>query len=296
MPRAWIAFGANLGNARETCVAACHLLADTPGWRVCARSRLYETAPMGSLAGDRFTNAVIETEIDPECEPLTVLDRLQAIEQALGRQRVVHWGPRTVDLDWIAAETPQVFDSSRLTLPHRHSWYRRFVLDPWAELAPEWIVPGRDATVRELRQRLYQRPLVMQVCGPTAAETATVLAILQQQLMVTCGRWIVTGDRPSDRQPTIYADWSGQWDSSPAAPHALSKGNRDGNGNGSGDGIGDGDGNANGDKNRDGDDATPILTCRDRHLPVSASSVQAAAEFLQAVMTAAGDEPVPLDE
>ena len=97
-------------------------------------SSLYETEPVGGPEQGPYLNAVVLVETDRG--PEEVLDLLQAIEKSHGRERSVHWGPRTLDLDIIAAETAPV-DSPRLTVPHPRATEREFVLRPLIEVWPE---------------------------------------------------------------------------------------------------------------------------------------------------------------
>ncbi len=81
--------------------------------------------------------------------PLELLDSLQEIEQAAGRQRLVHWGPRTLDLDLIFYDHA-VIDMERLQVPHPDMQNREFVLKPLAELAPYYRHPILQKTVKEM--------------------------------------------------------------------------------------------------------------------------------------------------
>jgi hypothetical protein len=76
-----------------------------------------------------------------------------------------HWGPRTLDLD-VIFYGDQILTSERLTVPHPHCWYRRFVLDPVAEICPEWVHPTIGTTVADLRDRLHAEDFRVSVTGP----------------------------------------------------------------------------------------------------------------------------------
>ena len=95
--------------------------------------------------------------------PRELLDRIHAIERSMGRVRAERWGPRTIDIDILTfGET--VIEEPALTIPHPELAARDFVLRPWAEIAPEYVVPGVDATVAALLAR---------VASPGAARTET---------------------------------------------------------------------------------------------------------------------------
>jgi 2-amino-4-hydroxy-6-hydroxymethyldihydropteridine diphosphokinase len=136
--RAWVALGANLGDARHALAAALAALAGLPDTRVAAVSSLYRTAPLDAQGPD-FLNAVAALDTALPAEAL--LDALHAIERAAGRERPYRNAPRLLDLD-LLMHGDAVVDSPRLTLPHPRMHLRAFVLAPLAELAPELVVPG----------------------------------------------------------------------------------------------------------------------------------------------------------
>ena len=160
MTAAWIGLGANLGDARSAFDAALSQLDAHPQISVLARSGLYQTAPVGQLAGNAFLNAVCRVETS--LAPLEMLDVLQSIEKQLGRQRGIPWGPRTLDLDLLFFGE-QLIESPRLTVPHPGAWYRRFVLDPLIEIAPDLKHPLFQVSLSELRDRLQARPLYIRL-------------------------------------------------------------------------------------------------------------------------------------
>lgn len=156
MTAAWIGMGANLGDTRSAFDVALAQLDAHPQISVLARSGLYQTAPVGQVAGNAFLNAVCRVETS--LAPLELLDVLQSIEKQLGRQRGIQWGPRTLDLDLLFFGE-QLIESPRLTVPHPAAWYRHFVLDPLIEIAPDWKHPLFQVSLSELRNRLQARPL-----------------------------------------------------------------------------------------------------------------------------------------
>ncbi len=129
---AWVALGANLGDARATVLQAFEDLAQLPQTRLIARSRLYRTAPH-EASGPDFINAVAGLETGLSAPAL--LQALQALENAAGRLRPYPNAPRTLDLDLLLYGEARI-DSPRLTVPHPRMRERAFVLQPLAELAP----------------------------------------------------------------------------------------------------------------------------------------------------------------
>jgi len=133
--RAFVALGANLGDAVATVQRALQTLARTPGLRLIKASSLYRTAPVDATGPD-FINAVAEVATTLTAPDL--LDALQAIEAAEGRERPYRNAPRTLDLDVLLYGDARI-DSPRLTVPHPRMQERAFVLVPLAEVAPQRV-------------------------------------------------------------------------------------------------------------------------------------------------------------
>lgn len=138
--RAWVALGANLGDARGTLLRAFESLARLPQTRLVARSSLYRTAPIDAPGQPDYINAV--AQIATTLPPLELLHELQAIEQAFGRERLYRNAPRTLDLD-LLLYGEHCLDTPELILPHPRLAERAFVLAPLAELDPDLVIPGR---------------------------------------------------------------------------------------------------------------------------------------------------------
>jgi 2-amino-4-hydroxy-6-hydroxymethyldihydropteridine diphosphokinase len=139
--RVALALGANLGDRTRTLRAALAEIAATPGVRLVAVSSAYETDPVGGPPGQPpYLNAVAVA--DSELDPAALLARAHQVEAAHGRVRDVRWGPRTLDID-VLAVGELTSDEPELTLPHPRAHERGFVLVPWAEVDPSFVVPGR---------------------------------------------------------------------------------------------------------------------------------------------------------
>ena len=160
--QSFIALGGNLGAVEETFHAVLSELDEAEGIRVERVSSFCRTVPMGTEAGEAYLNAAAELSV--EVPPLGLLDTLQSLETRHGRTRETHWGPRTLDLDLLLYGA-EILDHPRLTLPHPGCWYRRFVLDPLAEIAPGVLHPVKTLTFRELCERLLERPLSVGIAG-----------------------------------------------------------------------------------------------------------------------------------
>jgi 2-amino-4-hydroxy-6-hydroxymethyldihydropteridine diphosphokinase len=137
--RAFIAFGANLGDAVQAYAAAETAIDALPSTRVHARSSLYRSAPVGVHGHPDYINAVLE--VRTALAPRQLLDALLAIEQRHGRTRGGEVSPRTMDLDLLLFGDERI-DSDSLKIPHPRMHLRAFVLLPLAELDRGLEIPG----------------------------------------------------------------------------------------------------------------------------------------------------------
>jgi 2-amino-4-hydroxy-6-hydroxymethyldihydropteridine diphosphokinase len=146
--RAYVGLGANLGDRAGTIRRAVELLGAESGIDVVAVSTLRETDPVGYLDQPDFLNGV--AALDTELPPRELLERLLAVELALGRVRGdgPRFGPRAIDLD-LLLYGEEVVDEPGLTVPHPRLAERRFALEPLHELDPGLSLPDGRA-VRDL--------------------------------------------------------------------------------------------------------------------------------------------------
>lgn len=135
---AYLSLGSNLGDRKAQLQEAVRLLQANPSIFNMRMSSIYETAPVGYLDQHAFLNLVVRLETN--LSPLRLLDACQEIEQALHRERLVRWGPRTVDLDVLLYGREQL-TTERLTIPHPRMYERAFVLVPLSELIPSLVLP-----------------------------------------------------------------------------------------------------------------------------------------------------------
>ncbi len=140
---AYVALGANLGDARRAVLEAMDAIHDFPATRVTRRSSLYRSAPVDATGPD-YLNAVIE--LQTALPAPTLLDALQALERAAGRERPWRNAPRTLDLDLLRYGDGRI-DSPRLTVPHPRMNERAFVLVPLAQIAPRLVASADLAAV-----------------------------------------------------------------------------------------------------------------------------------------------------
>ena len=145
--KAYIALGSNMGDRKAHLQRGVEMLRETEGCRVGQVSDFITTAPYGYLEQEDFLNGCLE--LDTLLTPEELLERLHEIEQAEKRERKIHWGPRTLDLDIIFYDD-LVLDSEVLHIPHIEMHKRDFVLKPLNQIAPWVRHPLLKKTVREM--------------------------------------------------------------------------------------------------------------------------------------------------
>ncbi len=137
---AWIALGSNLDGPQWQLQQALAAMSSLPTSKLAAVSSFYRSSPVGPQNQPDYLNAV--ARLDTALEPEQLLQRLQAIEKAQGRNRTgVRWGARTLDLDILLYGRHQCA-TLNLVIPHPDMTNRAFVLYPLHELEPELDIPG----------------------------------------------------------------------------------------------------------------------------------------------------------
>ncbi len=162
MPAIWVpayvAIGANLGDALASAQAAFVKLGELPRTRVIACSRLYRSQPLGPQDQPDFVNGA--AGLLTQLTAAELLGALKNLERAMGRATpIVRWGPRVIDLD-LSVFGAERIESDELTVPHPGVPVRNFVLYPLLDIAPELDVPGLG-TIRELAARVSSDGLTL---------------------------------------------------------------------------------------------------------------------------------------
>jgi 2-amino-4-hydroxy-6-hydroxymethyldihydropteridine diphosphokinase len=152
--RAYVALGANLGNPDATLRAAFAALAGLPHSRLAAHSSLYDTSPVDADGPD-YRNAV--AALDTRLEAAELMQALQRIENAHGRERPYPHAPRTLDLDLLLYGNLEM-QGTELTIPHPRMHLRAFVLAPLLEIAPAIAIP-RHGAARNLLAQITDQPI-----------------------------------------------------------------------------------------------------------------------------------------
>ncbi len=149
--KAYIALGSNLGDKKAYITEAVDKLGQMEGIRVEQVSQLLETEPYGGVEQDNFLNGCLS--VATLLTPMELLTEMNRIEAEAGRERLVHWGPRTLDLDLIFYDD-LVTEDPKLLLPHPDMANRDFVLRPLAELCPYKRHPVTGKTVKRMLEEL----------------------------------------------------------------------------------------------------------------------------------------------
>jgi 2-amino-4-hydroxy-6-hydroxymethyldihydropteridine diphosphokinase len=162
----YIGVGSNLGDRIYFLTEAGRCLLDSPGVKGLQSAPVYETSPVGPSGPGNFLNTVFQ--LDVCLSPQQLLRIVQHIEVLLGRPRATQAGgvgarigARTIDLDILLFDD-LVFQNDELVVPHPHLHQREFVLRPLADLAPDYMHPELDLSVRELLAAL---PASEQILG-----------------------------------------------------------------------------------------------------------------------------------
>lgn len=148
---AYIALGSNIGNKEQYLNQAVESLRQTPGCNVTRVSSFLTTEPYGVTDQDNFLNGCLK--LRTLLTPHELLDVLHRLEQEAGRERIIRWGPRTLDLDIIFYDD-LILEDEDLCIPHVDMYRRDFVLKPLHEIAPYKRHPCSRRTVQEMLEEL----------------------------------------------------------------------------------------------------------------------------------------------
>lgn len=208
MPQCFIGLGGNVGRVDETFDRALEALRALPDLKVGPVSSFRRTFPVGENAGEPYLNAA--AELTTTLDAPRLMDQLHSVESQFGRERTVHWGPRTLDLDLLFYGS-EIIAAPPLIVPHPAVWYRRFVLDPLAQIATDFVHPIKGISVRHLRERLLVRPLPVAFAGASFSERQRLLSLVGREFPdVWPMEWIPGQARPLDprAEPKIVV-WLG---------------------------------------------------------------------------------------
>ncbi len=149
--RVYVALGSNMGDTQTYLEDAINGLEALENTQVVRVSEWIITKAYGGVEQDDFRNGV--AEVKTLLTPGELLDGLHELEASAGRERKIHWGPRTLDLDIIFYDK-MVYEDERLIIPHVDMENRDFVLKPMVELAPNFRHPILQKTMQQLLDEL----------------------------------------------------------------------------------------------------------------------------------------------
>lgn len=145
----FLSLGSNLGNREENLNQAIQLIRQNISTNLSI-SNIYETEPWGNLNQAGFLNLILKIE-NFSFVPHEILEKIQKIENELGRVRVEKWGERCIDIDIIYYDD-LIINDARLVIPHPFVQERKFVLVPLADVAPDWVHPILQKTTLQMLQ------------------------------------------------------------------------------------------------------------------------------------------------
>jgi 2-amino-4-hydroxy-6-hydroxymethyldihydropteridine diphosphokinase len=169
MKRVYLSLGSNLGDRSGNITKALDALTAS-GLVVRRVSSFYRTEPVELRHQPWFVNCV--AEVETKLVPLQLLKAIQKVEISLGRRRVIHKGPRTIDIDILLYENV-VVHSAALKIPHESMAQRRFVLVPLRELAAGFRHPVTERTVLEMLNETSDTCQVIRISSQGEVEPRT---------------------------------------------------------------------------------------------------------------------------
>ena len=155
MNNAFLSIGSNIGDRETNLSKSIVMVSALEHTSVLLESSNYDSEPLYNKNQGYFLNKVIK--IQTKLNPYELLEKVKSIELQMGRDlNNSHNVPRIIDID-ILVFNNLVVDSKNLTLPHPRIMERQFVLKPWGEIAPDYLMPGESLTIRALSFKCQTR-------------------------------------------------------------------------------------------------------------------------------------------
>lgn len=149
--KAYLLLGSNLGDRPLYLARACALIAEEVG-QVVEQSAIYETEAWGKTDQPGFLNMALA--VNTVLSPLELLHKVLEIEKKLGRVRHEKWGARLIDIDIIFYGNEIADIEDKLQIPHPEMQHRKFVVEPLAAIAPDFVHPVLRQTLTEILAQL----------------------------------------------------------------------------------------------------------------------------------------------
>lgn len=151
--KAYIAMGSNMGDREENLKKAINLIEASEHSKIKKVSKFYSTKPVGYLEQDDFLNGALEIETTLSIKDL--IEFLLSVEKELKRERIIKWGPRTLDLDLLLYED-EISSIEEAVVPHARMHERMFVIEPLCEIAPYALHPLLNKRIWEIKENLIK--------------------------------------------------------------------------------------------------------------------------------------------
>jgi 2-amino-4-hydroxy-6-hydroxymethyldihydropteridine diphosphokinase len=158
---AFIGIGSNRGNRKENCETAVKIIAAHKNTAIIKKSSLYETEAWGEESHDNFINYVAEIKTGKNV--FNFFSLLQQTENKIGKQKEGFWGPRNIDIDLLFFGQ-EIINEPELKVPHPFLHLRRFVIEPLSEIAPDFIHPIINQSIKVLLKNLTDTKKVLKIC------------------------------------------------------------------------------------------------------------------------------------
>lgn len=159
---AYVGIGSNVGDKIKNCTDAIQAIHEHPACQVLRASSFYETEPLtlkGSGPQGWYVNGVIQ--VKTRLNVVNFLQMILDLELKMGRVRPAEkWAPRVIDLDLLFFDD-EIIKMKPLKVPHPELHRRRFVLEPLAEIDPDFIHPIKGISVRELLSKLIDNKKIV---------------------------------------------------------------------------------------------------------------------------------------
>ena len=154
--KAYIGVGTNMGDKEKNINDSIEFINMSKVNKVIKKSELYKTKPVGYLEQDDFMNCALE--IRTLLTPMELVEYLLDLEKNLKRERLVKWGPRTIDLDVLLYDDI-ISSKEEIVIPHPRMHERMFVLKPLADIAPYVMHPILNKRIYELKDELEKKEI-----------------------------------------------------------------------------------------------------------------------------------------
>lgn len=144
MNKAYLGLGTNMGDRVEYLVSACTILSENKYINITKKSKIYETKAWGYTDQADFLNMCLE--IETSLDEFQLLEVCGQVEQKLNRERIIRWGPRTIDVD-ILFFNDIILNDEKLSIPHPRISERAFVLIPLMDLNTNLVIKNKTIDV-----------------------------------------------------------------------------------------------------------------------------------------------------